>query len=275
MKDGLYRNIGIGEMSFKVPSCWNALTVEQLRFLAGLLESERTSFEVCLMMLLKCIGGRIVRVSEEERAVLISLKGNWFMMDVEQASDLAATQSYLFDDVYIPEPHITSALTVNQFPEIRRGGVVLTGPADGMLEIPFGRYIWLQTYLSGVRADAGNLNLALASLWHSSTEGDEPTDEDASVISSLPAWQRMVMFWYVSGCLSRIQRLFPRVFSGGGGGGGNVLDQQLRLLDSLAGSDMTKKEQVRKGRLIDALYVIDESVRKMEEREREMNRKKT
>ena len=59
---------------------------------------------------------------------------------------------------------------------------------------------------------------------------------------------------------------FPRVFSGGGSVTGNVFESQLRLLDSLAKNDMTKKPAVREGLLYDALMTMDESIRMQEER---------
>lgn len=275
MKEEGFRDIGIGDLAFTVPAGWNAMSLGQLRFLAQLLQTRRTSFEVCTMMLMHGIGGMVVSSPEaDDGAVVVKLRGRRISLTADQVSQLAETYSFLFDDVFAPEPNVTPALSVNPFPEVRHGNLVLRGPADGMLEIPFGSYMWLQTYMSGVRTDPGNMNAALACLWKHDTGSCEPSEVDIGVVSRLPAWQRMVMFWFVSGCLSRMQRLFPRVFSGGGLGG-NVLDQQLRLLDSLAQGDMTRKDQVRQGKLVDALYVIDESLRKMEEREREMAKRKT
>lgn len=275
MKREGFKDIGIDDLAFTVPANWDAMSLGQLRFLAQLLQTRRTSFEVCTMMLMHGIGGMIVSMPVMDHGTVVKLRGRRFALTVDQVSQLAETYSFLFDDLYAPDPNITPALTVNPFPEVRRGSLVLRGPSDGMLEISFGSYMWLQTYMSGVRTDPDNMNAALACLWKHDTGSCEPSEVDIDVISRLPAWQRMVMFWFVSGCLSRMQRLFPRVFSGGGGTGGNVLDQQLRLLDSLAQGDMTKKNLVRQGKLVDALYVIDESLRKMEEREREMAKRKT
>ncbi len=68
---------------------------------------------------------------------------------------------------------------------------------------------------------------------------------------------------------------FPRVFSGQKGSiRNNVFDSQLRLLDTLANSDMTKKDAVRKGSLMDALYSMDESVRKHDELEERLQSKR-
>ena len=268
------RSLTVGDLSFHLPASWNAMSLPQLRFLAQLLNRERTSYEVCTMMLLYCIGGRVVLQPEIDDFCVIKLKGRRYAVTTDQLSDMAECFGFLFDGIFKDKPAITPALTMNPFPTISQGGMVLKGPSDGMLEIPFGSYVWLQTYLSGVEADPDNMNLALGSLWHSADNWTEPQDEDVALIRSLPSWQRLVMFWFVSGCISRMHRLFSRVFSGGGSAGGNVLDQQLRLLDSLAGSDMTKKEQVRSGKLIDALYVIDESIRKKEEYDKEVERMK-
>ena len=76
------------------------------------------------------------------------------------------------------------------------------------------------------------------------------------------------MYWYILGRLSCMANSYPRIFSGEGKGSyGRVFDAQLRLLDSLAQSDMTKKPEIRKGLLLDALYSMDESIRRKEETE--------
>ena len=74
-----------------------------------------------------------------------------------------------------------------------------------------------------------------------------------------------MMMWIWEGSLSFIQQQFPRIFSGEGGGGGNVFESQQRIIDALAGGDMTKKEAVRQGYLYDALISMDESLRQREE----------
>lgn len=269
------KDITIGEYHGNLPADWDSMSEGELHFLAGLLDRQRTSFEVCVMMLLFSIGGRMISHPEYDDGIcVVQIHGRRYSLTVQQLSDLAEIYSFLFDNVYVEAPAITPQLTKNHYRNVSHAGCVLVGPDDGMLSITFGSYVWLQTYLSGASHDSHNLSLALACLWRSDKGTDEPLEADAKVIEALPAWKQMIMFWFMSGCLRRIQRLFPRVFRGSGGVAGNVLDQQLRLLDSLAGSDMTKKEQVRKGKLIDALYVIDESVRKKEEREQELARAK-
>ena len=71
--------------------------------------------------------------------------------------------------------------------------------------------------------------------------------------------RKLVMLWFVQSNLQHYSQLFPRLFSGDGKGSHqNVLDSQLRLLNSLAQHDVTKKDQVRKGWQMDAFYSLDE-----------------
>ena len=81
----------------------------------------------------------------------------------------------------------------------------------------------------------------------------------------------MIMTWFVMGSIRYLSDSFPRVFGDGGGQGfGNVFDSQLRLLDSLAAHDMTKKDRVRRGLFLDAIYSMDERLRIQEEAEKKM-----
>lgn len=54
------------------------------------------------------------------------------------------------------------------------------------------------------------------------------------------------MYWYILGSLSCMAEAYPRIFSGEGKSNGRVFDSQLRLLDSLAQSDMTKSRKSEK-----------------------------
>lgn len=271
------REIGIDDLRFQVPSDWNSMSIGQLRFLAELLEVQRTSFEVCVMMLLYTIGANADFPEYSDGVTVIKIGSRRFPLTTDQVSDLAMTYEFLFDNCFGRNPHITSHLTNNPFPQIDCGSDShLFGADYSMLSIPFGRYVWLQTYLSGVQHDKDNFPKALACVWCHDPALIEPSEDDVDIIRKLPAWQQLVMFWFICGSLENIQDKFPRVFSSGGTAAavGNVLDLQLRLLDSLAGGDMTKKEQVRSGKLIDALYVIDESIRKKEEYDKEVERMK-
>lgn len=266
------RKLTIDGMDFEVASEWDELSRRQLEYLASLQAEPRTAVEVMTLMLLDTLGAH-VNFTTEEGDYNLTIQGRRMIIDAERMSWMADLYSFLFEEDEKGAQRLSPKLTISPYPEIQRRDVRLRCTDDGMLSMPFGRYVWLQTYLSGVQRDKDNLELALACEWHSVGETLEPKDSDAKIIRNMSPGKRMVMFWYISGCMRRIHRLFPRVFSGVGSAvGGNVLDQQLRLLDSLAGGDMTKKDQVRKGRLIDALYVIDESLRRKEEYDRELEK---
>ena len=268
----MMHKLTIDGMEFDVPGEWDELSRQQLEYLAGLLSEQRSAVEVKTLMLLYGLGAT-VNATMDDGSYKLTIQGSRLTIDAERMSWMADLYSFLFEEDEKGAQRLSPKLTISPYPEIQRRDVRLRCTDDGMLSMPFGRYVWLQTYLSGVQRDKDNLELALACEWHSVGEILDPKESDARIIRSLPVIRRMVMFWYISGCMRRIHRLFPRVFSGvGSAAGGNVLDQQLRLLDSLAGGDMTKKDQVRKGRLIDALYVIDESLRRKEEYDRELEK---
>ena len=128
--------------------------------------------------------------------------------------------------------------------------------------------MYMQTYLDAMQLDPQKINHLLACLWHRGKEFDiNRLDNDAAILKRLPDDRKMIMYWYILGSLSCMSAAYPRIFSGEGKNNGRIFDAQLRLLDSLAQSDMTKKPEIRKGLLLDALYSMDESIRRKEETE--------
>ena len=133
--------------------------------------------------------------------------------------------------------------------------------------------MYLQTYLDAMRQAPQNINLLLACLWYRGKVFDiNRIEKDAAVLKHLPDNKKMLMYWFILGSLSFLAEMFPDVFSGDGKGSGRIFDSQLRLLDSLAQSDMTKKDEVRHGLLIDALYSMDESISHKKEIEERFNK---
>lgn len=135
--------------------------------------------------------------------------------------------------------------------------------------------MYLQTYLDGLAADPAKLDSLLACLWHTGRRFDiNRLEHDARLIRRLPAEVKMMLYWFILGSIQNFADCYPRVFSGGSGKiAGNVLDSQFRLLDSLAAHDMTKKDDVRRGLFIDALYAMDEQLRIQEEMKEKMSKK--
>ena len=83
----------------------------------------------------------------------------------------------------------------------------------------------------------------------------------------------MVMRWYNIGSLRFIAEKFPRLFSGGDGSDNSdprtLFDAQQRIIDELAGGDVTKKEQVRRSPLYDVLYTLEMAIERRDKERKE------
>ena len=76
---------------------------------------------------------------------------------------------------------------------------------------------------------------------------------------------KTIIFWLYLGVLHFLSGKFPRVFSGSGGvGGGSVFENQMKILDSLADGDVTKKPEVRNSLLYDALFTMEIAIERQE-----------
>ena len=92
-------------------------------------------------------------------------------------------------------------------------------------------------------------------LLYKTSNGEQCTDKKAE---KLTTYTKTVILWYYIGSMNFIEGKFPRTFSGTGGtSGGTVIDNQMRVIDTLAGNDITKKEMVKKSLLYDALYTME------------------
>ena len=170
--------------------------------------------------------------------------------------------------------HVHPELTVNPYRAFFCRFRKFRGPEDGLLDIRFEQFMHLQHYLDVMNQDPEQINHVLACLWHTSkTFNINRLEKDVSILSHLPHRVKMIMYWYIIGSLAYLANGFPRIFSGNGKSNGRVFDSQMRLLDSLAQSDMTKKPEIKKGFLIDALYTMDESLRKQQELNENMQNK--
>ena len=85
------------------------------------------------------------------------------------------------------------------------------------------------------------------------------------------------MYWFIQGSFVFLADCFPDMFKSGGDAVAmrNTLDHQLRLLDSLAQHDVTKKDEIRRSPLFDVLYALDEQMKIAEERERRIEEQKS
>ena len=237
----------INDDTYHVPANWDELTVPQLEYLARISQADQPVEQFKLLALLYCLGARI----DGRGRVRIGKKT--YALDAENMNRLAGLMNWT-----LPYPTL----------QVRRQQ--LTGPDDNLFDITFEQYMYLQTYLDAAAADPAQLDKVLACLWHTGQRFDiNRLERDARLIHHLRDVTKMVMTWFVMGSIRYLSDSFPRVFGDGGGQGfGNVFDSQLRLLDSLAAHDMTKKDSVRKGLFLDAIYSMDERLRIQEEEEK-------
>lgn len=274
--------IQINDDTYQVPSCWDGLTTKQLEYLARISQSEQPVEQLKILILFYCLGARmkyppklkglkidqVVGRQSERHAVRIRRKV--YLLSAEEVLCMADLFGWLlrlvkgkFQNTYC----LCSDRTVTPYPSLHIRLHRFIGPDDAMMDISFEQYMYLQTYLDAMYSDRTKLEYALACLWHTGKSFDiNRIEHDARLLRRLPATKKMVMYWFILGSMQYLAASYPRVFSGGNGKiVGNVFDNQLRLLDSLAHHDMTKKDSVRKGLFIDALYSMDEQLRIQEE----------
>lgn len=275
--------IQINDDTYQVPSSWDGLTRKQLEYLARISQGNQPVEQLKILMLLYCLGARMKRPPKLRGVMpdkVVGLQSNRYAVRIRRKVyrlmvDEVITMSNLFDwllrivkDKYQNIYCISPGLTVNPYPRLRVRLRRFIGPDDCLFDITFEQFMYLQTYLDAAAADPQKLEYALACLWHTGRTFDiTRLERDARRLRRLSATRKMVMYWYILGSMEYWAASYPRVFGGSGGGKivGNVFDGQLRLLDSLANHDMTKKDSVRKGLFVDALYSMDEQLRIQEE----------
>lgn len=280
--------IQINDDQYHLPKNWDELTLDQLRHLVKLTQSDVPVEEIKIHMMLYCLQAHVGRhkdiyrdavhlvIGQPSEKVRFRVRKKEYLLRPEEVSQLSDLFHYLLrlDESKHRVYHYyinPDELTTNPLPTLRCRLRKFTGPDDQLLDITFEQYMHLQAYLDSMRSTPEHIDYLLACLWHTGKAWNiNRLEHDASILRHLPGDTKMVLYWFVLGSLSCYAQMFPRIFSGASGGNGRVFDSQMRLLDSLAQSDVTKKPEVRKGYLIDALYSMDESLRRSEEAEENM-----
>lgn len=261
--------IQINDDYYRLPESWDELTTDQLLHLVRLTSSDTPIEQLKVHMMLYCLRAHVCRhkaIFKEYTKIRIGQRKRYILLP-DEVNQLANLFSFLLTEPASDGKHLVHPqLTINPFPTLRWRFHRFTGPDDGLLNIRFEQFMYLQHYLSAVNQNPDQINRLLACLWHSKKRFDiNRLEKDASVLRHLSHSQKMIMYWFVISGLDYLATGFPRVFSGSGKSDGRVFDSQMRLLDSLAQSDMTKKPEIKQGLLIDALYSMDESIRRKEE----------
>ncbi len=260
------RDVVIGNKKAQLPSDWSELTTSQLELLARISSKPVPVETAKLYIVLNLLGLRITRKVEDDtfRFVWRHRRG---VITTEQMAQLTAVYDHFYADVegkkgvQVLRPTFTS----DPYPHLCVMVYPFRTPGDALERVTYNQFAYAHTFTVELSSDPSVLPKLLACLWHRSRKWDaERVDEDARLLSRLSQERQMVMFWYWLGCLSAIRLLFPRIFSGSGKGG-NPFEEQQRVIDALADGDMTKKDKVRSGLLYDALFSMDEAIRKADD----------
>lgn len=268
------RTVVIGKKTVQLPSEWQEFSSAQLELLARLASSSLPVETVKLYLVLNLLGLRITRKVGDDTFLFVWHRRRG-TITTDEMSQLTAAYDFLFGEVKDKPGSfvVVSGLTRDPYPHLTDGLFPIYGPGDVLDRLTYDQYVYAHTYTSQLTSgDLQSLPRLLACLWHRRPHFDPSRIEgDARRLARLPKERQTVMFWYWCGCMAAVRQLFPRIFSGGASGG-NVFEEQQRVIIALADGDMTKADAVRRGLLYDALFSMDETIRRAEEAERSMKK---
>lgn len=263
------RKLTIANKTIEVPSEWNELLDEQLKLLSSLLAEKQTLPEVRLKLLLFCIGARVRRANEQVSDVwALTLGSKTVFLSASELEEMGRMFDFLFDT----EGRLDVRLTRTPFFRLETRRMMLMGPEDGLTNVSYGQFVQTQSLLPLVQADFdSHINDFLCVLWKDLRF--EPTEDgDPDWLADVSPDVKQVMLWYYIGSMRFIAEKFPRLFNGGESSTDeNPFEAHQRIIDELAGGDVTKKEQVRRSPLFDALYTLEMAIERRE-KEKQDNR---
>lgn len=263
------RTITIANKNIEVPSAWNELQDHHLTKLENLVHERNTLQEIRVKLLLYIISARVtpyVYPKNNYKIWGISIGGQRVFMNTAELIDMASVLDFLFDT----EGRLDVRLTRTPFFRLETPRMMLMGPEDGLTNVSYGQFVQAQTLLPLVQADFdSHINDFLCVLWKDLRF--EPTEDGAPEwLYGVPDSEKRVMLWYYIGSLRFIAEKFPRLFSGGEAATDeNPFDAQQRIIDELAGGDVTKKEQVRRSPLFDVLYTLEMAIERRDKERKE------
>ncbi len=255
------RTIQIDNNTYEVPGDWNEMTNDQLLFLALLFKQERTAQEVKLQLLLFSLKAQIKRYTRAQGdGCKVTIQGKTFYLLPEAFAGLSAGFDFLFKESEEGRAMLDVRLTRNPFPELVAKPVSLFGPDDGLSNLSYGQFVMLRTWQQRLAVSPETSIDNFLAVMYKGDGFNTSEDGNPELLKGVSTEVKMVLYWFYLGSMAFIQERFPRVFPGGSESGGDVFDGQMRLIDEMAGGDVTKKEQVKKSLLYDAIYTLDMAI---------------
>lgn len=258
--------ITIDNIQYDVPGSWDEMTRKQLRYLIRLTGSPLSIYEIQLKFFLYCIRGRVRKSFGAGLHRIKTRKASHFL-STEEFTAVLEVFDYLFEE-RDGQKYVSPKLTVNHYPVIRSGFKKLTGPEDMLQNISYNQFVFLQTYQGQISEDNPGAVDEFINVLYKTGRGSQKVKS----IRRISREKKTAVLWMYLGTLSFLEQMFPHVFSGGESETTNVFDSQQRIIDMMAGGDVTKKNQVRESLLWDAMYSMEMAAVRMEEIDKQ-NRK--
>jgi len=219
-----------------------------------------------------------------------------FIVDIKDIVYAAGKLSYLFktEDINGQKVYtLNSQLSKNLLPKIQFGVLkkkLWYGPTDNLTNLIFCEWIHSENeFARFIKSGNENyLNRLVAVLYREKSFTNEYNgdvrkkfndfliDKNAGIAKRIPLSKRIAILLFYSGCRQALIKIFPDVFSGSSSGNthaGDAFRSYLNLVETLAGFDVTKKEDVRNNLLYDVLYTINQSIIRDKELETKLNKK--
>lgn len=264
------KRIAIQDTVYEVPGSWNELSRNQLLMLIRSSEKEMSYVELQLKFFLYCIGGHVTEHIGAGMFTIKTRKGKHLLYSDELTGVLSAFD-YLFSINNDGVHELSPSIYINHFPRFRSRFTKLDGPNDLLDNITYNDFVWLQTWHSQLSQDPGLID-EFVNILYKTRKGKQEVKNIALIKNDY----KTAVLWLFLGTLQYVEERFPHVFSGASDDAGqvNVFDNQQRIIDSLAGGDVTKKDQVRSSLLYDALYSMEMAAIRIEEMDKKYPPKK-
>lgn len=253
-------DVGVGGdgVCFELPSGWDELSGDALLWVVELSEMGIGAEELKLRLMLRLCGGRVLGRGGD---------GVWLVRiggyDLPLGGDVLCGVCDVLDFLFVRNGdgvRLEPRLTRNVFGRVRVWGRELVSVADGLTDLSYAEYAELQVACDAMVRGDGCLDDVVGLLYRR-VDGVR----DGWRVRRLPHGVKVVALWFYMGCVARLCELFPRTFSVGGGDGCvSVADGQMRVIDALAGGDVTKKMAVRDADLYEALYSMEMAAERYE-----------
>ena len=264
------KKIAIQDSVYEVPGSWNELSRDQLLMLIRSSEREMSYVELQLKFFLFCIEGHVKEHIGAGMFTIKTRKGKHVLFSDELTGVLSAFD-FLFSINSDGVHELSPSIYINHFPRFRSRFTKLAGPNNLLDNITYNDFVWLQTWHSQLSQDPVLID-EFVNVLYKTRKGKQ----EVKNIARIKREYKTAVLWLFLGTLQYVEGRFPHVFSGSADDAGqvNVFDNQQRIIDSLAGGDVTKKDQVRSSLLYDALYSMEMAAVRIEEMEKKYQAKK-